>query len=140
MKSQGGEREERTFIDTPDMPSIPYALQPRTLLFAKNVREFVKKIPRTLSNLEDAKQLVRSSGSVCANYIESDEALGKRDRLFRMRICRKKSKESAIFLHLLDVGDDALLNANRNILQREARELLYIFSSIIREREAHKKT
>ena len=41
-----------------------YDLEERTETFAKRVREFVKKLPKTIANIEDAKQVVRSSGSV----------------------------------------------------------------------------
>ncbi len=51
-----------------------YDLEERTIIFAKNVRSFIKKIPRTISNIEDGKQIIRSSGSVGANYIEANEA------------------------------------------------------------------
>jgi len=43
-------------------------------LFAKRVRAFVKRSPRTIANIEDVRQLVKSSGSVGANYIEANEA------------------------------------------------------------------
>lgn len=46
-----------------------YDLEERTLNFAINSRLFFKKLPRTISNIEDVKQCVRSSGSVGANYI-----------------------------------------------------------------------
>lgn len=60
----------------------PYDLEERTYLFAKNCRIYVRKLPKTISNLEDAKQLVRSSGSVGANYIEANEKLGDKDFYF----------------------------------------------------------
>ena len=56
-----------------------YDLEKRTLTFAKSVRDFVSKIPRTIANIEDGKQVIRSSGSVGANYIEANEALSKKD-------------------------------------------------------------
>lgn len=46
-----------------------YDLEERTLRSARKVRDFVKKIPRTLANLEYSRQVIRSSGSVGANYI-----------------------------------------------------------------------
>jgi four helix bundle protein len=55
-----------------------YDLEERTFRFAQDVRSFVKTLPRTVSNIEDVKQLVRASGSVGANYIEANEALGKK--------------------------------------------------------------
>lgn len=54
------------------MPDAPKRdLEERTFKFAKDVREFVKRLPRTVSNAEDVRQVVRSSGSVGANYIEA---------------------------------------------------------------------
>ena len=55
----------------------PYDLEERTCIFAKRVRAFVRRIPRSICNTEDIKQLARASGSVGANYIEANEALGK---------------------------------------------------------------
>ena len=57
----------------------PGDLEQRTFEFAQSVRTFVKQLPRTVSNTEDIKQLVRASGSVAANWIEADEALSKKD-------------------------------------------------------------
>jgi hypothetical protein len=47
----------------------PYDLEDRTFEFAKASRAFVKRLVRTIANIEDAKQFVRASGSVGANYI-----------------------------------------------------------------------
>ncbi|MEW6103041.1 MAG: hypothetical protein AB1630_04385, partial [bacterium] len=41
--------------------SKQYNLKERTLMFAKQVRRFVKKISKTISNIEDGKQVIRSS-------------------------------------------------------------------------------
>ena len=46
----------------------PYDLEDRTLEFARRVRAIVKKLSRTIGNIEDGKQVVRASGSVGANY------------------------------------------------------------------------
>lgn len=51
-----------------------YNLEERTLSFARNTREFIKTVKQNIYNSEYAKQLVRSSGSVGANYIEANEA------------------------------------------------------------------
>jgi four helix bundle protein len=52
-----------------------YDLEDRTYQFARRVRSFVKQLRRTVCNEEDVRQVVRSSGSVGANYIEANEAL-----------------------------------------------------------------
>lgn len=47
-----------------------YDLEDRTYKFAKNCRFLIKKISKSISNIEDCKRLARSSGSVGANYIK----------------------------------------------------------------------
>src|SRR6476469_7519087 len=79
-------------------------LEERTFRFAESVRALMKQLPRTISNAEDVRQLVRASGSVAANWIEADEALSKKDFLMRVKICRKEAKESRLFLRLIDTG------------------------------------
>jgi len=72
----------------------PHDLEDRTFRFAESVRTFVKQLPRTVSNAEDIRQLVRASGCVAANWIEGDEALSKKDFVMRVKICRKEAKQS----------------------------------------------
>src|SRR4249920_2716697 len=104
-------------------------LEERIFRFAESVRAFVKQLPRSLSNAEDVRQLVRASGSVAANWVEADEALSKKDFLMRVKICWKEAKESRLFLRLVDVGLTKSSRADRDMLAAEARELLLIFSS-----------
>ena len=108
-----------------------YDLEERTFQFAKNVRLFVKTIPKTIANIEDGKQLIKASGSVGANYIEADEALSKKDFKMRIKICRKEAKESAYFLRLIDETNQLKNSDEANSLLREANELKKIFSSIL---------
>ena len=56
-----------------------YDLEERTFQFAKDVRFFVKTLPKTIANLEDGKQAIKASGSAGANYIEANEALSRKD-------------------------------------------------------------
>ncbi len=105
----------------------PRDLEDRTFQFAESVRAFVKQLPRTVSNGEDVRQLVRASGSVAANWIEADEALSKKDFLMRVKICRKEAKESRLFLRLVDAGSTKATLGTRDELAGEARELTLIF-------------
>ena len=111
--------------------SKPYNLEERTEEFAKNVRRFVRKLKLDLSNKEDAKQVVRSSGSVGANYIEANEKLGNKDFKFRTKIARKEAKESRYWLSLIDTLGDKDLDKERVGLLQEAEELRKILSTII---------
>ena len=108
-----------------------YDLEERTAKFAERVRDFVKKLPRTPANIEYGKQLIRSSGSQAANYIEANEALGKKDFSHRIRIARKETKESCLWLRLCEAGDDHPLEQERQALMQEAIELRKILSAIL---------
>jgi four helix bundle protein len=110
-----------------------YDLQDRTRAFAVKARSFVKKIPRTLANMEDSKQLIRASGSIGANYIEANEALSKKDFFLRIKICRKEAKEARYWVRLIDTNNDKDLGQGKKDLIREATELMNIFGAILRK-------
>lgn len=112
-----------------------YDLEERTLEFARRCRVFVKILPKTISNLEDEKQLIRSSGSVGANYIEANESLSKKDFILRAKICRKEAKESRYWLRLVDTNNNLQLEKEGQELIQETTELMNIFGAIIRKSE-----
>ena len=109
----------------------PYDLEERTFQFAKEVRLFIKTLEKTIANIEDAKQVVRSSGSVGANYIEANESLSKKDFVYRIKICRKEAKESAYWLRLIDETNNQINKQLSNELIQESIELKKIFSAIV---------
>lgn len=115
--------------------SKQYDLEERTFQFAFRVRAFVKKLPKTIANIRDSGQLVDASGSVGANYIEANEALGKKDFIMHIKISRKESKESRFWLRLVDTNVDSALEGERKELIQEATELMNIFGSIVRKNE-----
>jgi len=108
-----------------------YDLEDRTYRFAKDVALFIKKIPKTTVNIEYSKQVIRSSGSIGANYIEANEALSKKDFNMRVKICRKESKETSYWLRLIVETNDSDYCAIGEKLIQESDELKKIFSSII---------
>ena len=108
-----------------------YDLEQRTLEFAKRVRAFVECVKKSLTNVEDCKQLVRASGSVGANYIEANESVSDKDFVFRIKICRKEAKESRYWLRLLNSYGDESIENERTVLDREAHELTKIFGAIL---------
>lgn len=113
-----------------------FDLEDRTFEFARRCRSFVKHLPRTMGNVEDVKQLVRSSGSVGANYIEANEAISKKDFLHRLRSSRKEAKETCYWLRLVDTGQIRETAAQREMLVQESREILRILSAIIAKSES----
>lgn len=110
-----------------------FDLEQRTFEFAGRVRRFVKRLRLGVSNIDDARQVVRSSGSIGANYIEANEALSRKDFAMRLRIARKEAKETRYWLRLMDVGDDVELLGERDTLAQESHELMCILAAILRE-------
>ena len=73
--------------------------------------------------MEDGKQLIKASGSVGGNYVEANEALGKKDFLMRIRISRKEAKESAYWLRLINETNSLTNTDEAQSLIQEANEL-----------------
>lgn len=108
-----------------------YDLEERTFQFAKSISLFIKILPKTIANVEYSRQVIRSSSSVGANYIEANESLGKKDFVMHLRISRKEAKESIFWLRLVLETNDEIYRNKCNTLIQEATELKKIFSAII---------
>jgi four helix bundle protein len=108
-----------------------YDLEERTFVFAKNVIEYVRNLPKGIAYSEIGKQLVRSAGSVGANYIEANESLSKKDFLMRIKICRKEAKESTYWLKLS--SPTKTQETHKMELMRESEEIMKICSAIMRK-------
>ena len=110
-----------------------YDLEERTLNLTIEVRKLCKQIPKTITNIDDVKQVIRSSGSVGANYIEANESLGKKDFLMRIRISRKEARETAYWLRVIQKTSelDTDLNSKMEDLISEVIQISRIMSSII---------
>jgi four helix bundle protein len=108
-----------------------YDLEERTYHFARKVNDYVNVLPSTLSNKENGRQLVRSGGSIGANYIEANEALGKKDFLMKIKISKKESKESRYWLRLTNPNNGNI--SEQNELIQESTELMKIFGSILKK-------
>ncbi len=116
---------------TENLNSKHYDLEDRTFKLASRCRYFVKRLLKTVVGIEDGKQLVRSSGSVAANYIEANESISRKDFIHRIKICRKEAKESRLWLRLRDVSNDQELIKEQADLIQETFELTKIFGSIL---------
>lgn len=114
-----------------EIPKKIYDLEERTFQFARNTAAFIKTLPKMISNIEYGRQLIRSSSSVGANYIEANEALSKKDFLLRIKISRKEAKESIFWFRLLLETNNLSLMENGKQLLQEATELKKILSSIL---------
>ncbi|MBI3335906.1 MAG: four helix bundle protein [Candidatus Portnoybacteria bacterium] len=106
-----------------------YDLEERCLEFAGRVNEYVRKLPKDIPNIENGRQLVRSAGSIGANYIEANESLSKKDFAVRAKISKKEAKETRYWLHLT-IPDSKRLEEKKALIQ-EATELMHIFGAIL---------
>ena len=107
---------------------MQYDLEERTFIFAKKCRDYVKVLLKTISNIEYGKQLIRSSGSVAANYIEANESLSRKDFVMRIKISRKEAKESHLWLNLSEPLQEN--QQEKDKLIQESIELTKIFGAI----------
>lgn len=108
-----------------------YDLEGRTFQFAKEVRLFIQTLKKTIANIEDSKQVIRSSGSIGANYIEANESLGDKDFKFRVKISRKEAKETVYWLRLISETNDLKNKQLIENLIQEAIEIKKILSAIL---------
>ncbi len=118
------------------MNDKPYDLEERTYAFALDVRLFLKNQRWDPVSWPDVRQVIRSSGSVAANYVETLETLGPSDYLYRMKICKKEARESGLWLRLISDCNpiDESIHRNLDSLIGETKELVKIFASIIRNK------
>lgn len=112
-----------------EQKSRVYDLEERTFLFAERVNDYVNSLPKLISNNENGKQLVRSAGSVGANYIEANESLGKKDFQMRIKISKKEAKESILWLRLSRPDENKEIE--KSYLIQEATELMKILGAIL---------
>ena len=108
-----------------------FDLEERTYQFALAVRRLIKAHAWSREQRTDIAQLLRSSGSVAANYAEANNPLSSADFSHRLRIAKKEAGESRLWLRLLgDTSDDDRKPFLRD-LYREADALVRIFASIL---------
>ena len=123
-------KESNQSQDGNDKRNKIYDLEERTFVYTNKVNSYIDELPKTISNTENSKQLVRSSGSVGANYIEANESLSKKDFQMKIKICKKESKESRYWLRL-SKPRDIHTHIKKELIQ-ESTELMKIFASILK--------
>jgi len=127
-----------TSIHSSSFRARVYLLANRTRTFAEDVRAFTNKLHRSIASMEDIKQLIRSSGSVGANYLEADESVSKKDFILRLKICRKEARESAYWLQLLTVEASNHIKEQRRLIE-EANQFVLIFHASIAKAQKNLK-
>ena len=108
-----------------------YDLEERTANFGEGIIMFVKTLPNNPVNRPLISQLVRAGTSIGANYMEADGANTKKDFKYKIGLCRKEAKETKHWLRMIAKANPEQQDQLRRFW-KEAQELVFIFSSIIK--------
>jgi four helix bundle protein len=106
-------------------------LEDRFQNYAKAVRDYCTKIKWDIINKEYIKQIIRSSGSISANYTEASDDLGKADEKMKLKISRREGKETIKWLDLTLAYEDQHLELLKAQLVNEGEQIRKILSAII---------
>jgi four helix bundle protein len=114
----------------------PYDLEERTFQFALSVRLFLRQHKWDPVSWADVTQVLRSSGSVAANFVEANESISLDDKLYRLRLCRKEAKESSLWLRLIEETNPSTKEQSTIFqkLTQESGELVKILHTIIKNK------
>lgn len=105
-----------------------FELQDRTKKFHVAIIKLCELYPKNAAGFEIAKQVIRSAGSIGANYRAACRAKSKADFIYKIEIVLEEADES---LYWLEVSKEASLitNTSIDILIKEANELVSIFNA-----------
>lgn len=107
-----------------------FDLEDRTYKFTCDVIALCKPIRQDTIVRPIISQLIRSSSSIGANYVEANNASSKKDFRNKIYICKKEVQETKYWLRVLK----NVISQRDNeigILWQEAHELNLIFQKII---------
>ena len=110
-----------------------FDLEKRSIAFALNVRDFLNIVHKTPANKIYTSQLLRSSSSIGANYIEANDSLGRKDFVSKVKTSRREARETCYWLQLLALQKVQQLEQKQKLLIDEATQLVRILSAIIQK-------
>jgi len=105
-----------------------FELQERTKKFHVSIIKLCEFYPKNAAGFEMTKQIIRSAGSVGANYRAACRAKSKADFIYKIEIVLEEADES---LYWLEVSKESNLitDSSIDILIKEAGELVSIFNA-----------
>ena len=105
-----------------------FELQERTKRFHVNVIELCSHFPKNAAGFETAKQLIRSAGSVGANYRAACRAKSSADFIYKIEIVLEEADESLYWLEVIKMTG-MIQHDLVQVLIKEANELVSIFNA-----------
>ncbi len=107
-----------------------FDLEERTSVFGLGVIRLCKSIKQDTITKPIVNQLIRSSTSIGANYMEANGASSKKDFRNKIHICQKEAKETKHWLRMLAECTESSKEESRE-LWKECHELTLIFGKVI---------
>ncbi|MCI4670665.1 MAG: hypothetical protein MRZ79_21195 [Bacteroidia bacterium] len=102
-----------------------------TLQYALAIRGFGKQLPMSVANVEDLKELIRSSGLVGQIYLQATQATNKRDFQLGVRACYNQLDKTIYWLKLVDVQGEVALDQKRGQLIAATEEIMDLLKRLI---------
>lgn len=109
-------------------------IEVHTFRYAQAMRDFGKVLPRTVSNVEDLKMLMRTSGNIGALYIRAKGASNKGEYILQIRGCHTEVQTTRYWLRLVDGQANPEIEMRRNRLLKASEELIQVFQQILQNR------
>jgi len=106
-----------------------YDLEERTAKFGEQVIKFCRSIKQDAITKPIISQLIRSSTSIGANYMEANGASSRKDFKNKIHICKKECQETKHWLRMLAQCVPERKEEIRE-LWKECQELTMIFGRI----------
>jgi len=103
-------------------------LEERTKRFHIAIIKLCELLPRNSIGYELSKQLIRSAGSVGANYRASIRAKSKADFIYKIQIVLEEADESHYWLEVIQMAG-LVTTLELDVLIQEAYELTAIFAA-----------
>ncbi|HHD92502.1 MAG TPA: four helix bundle protein [Candidatus Portnoybacteria bacterium] len=107
-----------------------FDLEERTAKFGESVIKLCRTIKQDVITIPLINQIIRSSTSVGANYMEANGASSKKDFKNKIFICKKEVQETKHWLRMIAVAVPNKKEESKKLWQ-EAQELTLIFGKIL---------
>lgn len=106
-------------------------LEERTKKFHIDIIRLCEKLPKNAVGFETAKQIIRSAGSIGANYRATKRSKSKADFIYKIQVVLEEADESNYWLTIIkDSG--LIIDSQIDDLIQESNELTAIFAATCR--------
>jgi four helix bundle protein len=115
-----------------------HTLQKRTKKFHIDVIQLCKKLTKNAAGYEIVKQIIRSAGSVGANYRATARAKSSKDFIYKVEIVLEEADETHYWLEIIEEAELIKGEQIRQLI-KEANELTAIFAATDKTAKANNK-